>query len=170
MGFETTKFGDGSAAGSGNVVTTVHNHFGRRLSKGTVGVYDTDGIMKELSVEIDGDMLGKAAWPLLAPKLPKGAKIRQVLLVITEAFVLGGTTPAIKIGTATTEATNGVSITEAQAEALGTVDLTGTLAGTWANPLAAATTVGIALAGTSPTTTTAGRGRVVIRYDNITAK
>ena len=126
--------------------------------------------MNELFVEIDGEMLGKAAWPLLAPKLPKGAKVRNVLLQITEAFNLGGTTPAIKIGTSGSEATNGISITEAQAEALGTYDLTGTLAGTWANPLAAGVTVGIALSGTTPTTTTVGRGRVVIRYDNILSK
>lgn len=51
---------------------------------------------------------------------------------------------------------------EAQAEAVGTVKPT--LNGTWANPLAAETTVGIALGGTSPTVTEAGRVDILIEY------
>lgn len=163
MSFELSKFGDGSAAGAGNVVSQVHNHFGPRSKGGeTVGVYDTDGTIRELAIDINGEMLGLAAFQLMVPTLPKGATVLNVLAEITEAFVLGGTTPAIKIGTKTTEATNGVSISEAQAEAVGNYVLA--TAGTWSSPLAAATTVGIAFAGTSPTTTKAGRGRVVIRY------
>lgn len=170
MGFEVSKFGDGSAAGSGNVVSTVHNHFGPRPGgNGLVGVFDTDGATRELVLRIDGVMLGKAAFDLLPPKLPKGAQIRAVQVTVTEAFNLGGTTPSIKVGTSGSEATNGVSLSEAQAEAVGTYNLT-TLNGTWANPLAANTTVGIALAGTTPTTTTAGKARILIRYDVLSTK
>lgn len=169
MSFEKTLFGDGSNAGSGNVVSTVHNFFGPRKGGSTVGVYETDGLIRELSVDIDGDMLGKAAFQLITPKLPKGAMIRQVLATVSEAFVLGAST-TIRIGTSGTEATNGISITEAQGEALGTYNLNGTLAGTWAAPLAAGVTVGIALSGGTTTTTTAGKARVVIRYDLISSK
>ncbi|NOQ73238.1 MAG: hypothetical protein GQ574_14620 [Crocinitomix sp.] len=78
--------------------------------------------------------------------------------------MLGGTTPVIDIGTESTEATNGFTITEAQAEAVGMYDLTSALAGTWAAGLAADTTVGLLLGGTSPTVTSAGKAKIVIRY------
>jgi hypothetical protein len=88
---------------------------------------------------------------------------------VKEAFVIGGTTPAIVIGTEGSEATNGFVISEAQGEATGTYDVSGTLTGTWAAPLAAATTVGIDMSGTSPTVTDAGLAEVVVKYWNVPA-
>lgn len=164
MSFEQSYFGDGSAAGSGNVTTIVHNHYGPRNTGKTVGQFDTDGALQELILDIDGTMVGNAAYPLLAPKLPAGVIIEDVYLKVTEDFVLGGTTPAIEVGTETSEDTNGFTITKAQAEAVGTYDLTSALSGTWAAGLAAETTVGLALSGTTPTVTSAGKARVVIRY------
>lgn len=164
MPFEKSKFGDGSAAGAGNVVSQVHNFYGPRKGGNTVGVYETDGVQRELSIDLSGEALSASDFLLIVPTLPKGAMIANVYAEVSEAFVLGGTTPAIKIGSEGSEATNGISISEAQAEAVGNYVLTGTLAGTWASPLTATTTVGIALTGTSPTTTTAGKVRIVIRY------
>lgn len=164
MGFETSKFGDGGYATSTNVTQDVHNHYGARDVGKTVGTVQTEGSVYELSLNIDGEMVGDAAYPLIAPTLPAGAVIKEVYAEVDEAFVLGGTSPVINIGTEGSEATNGVDLSEARAEAVGTYDLTSTLAGTWAAPLAAATTVGLALAGTSPTVTDAGSVRVVIRY------
>lgn len=170
MSFAKTPFGDGSNAGSGNVVRTVHNHYGPRLAKGSsvVGSYNVDGVVRELSMEIDGAMLTASDFQLIVPSLPKGAVIQTATVKVTEAFVLGGTTPSIKIGTEGSESTNGVSISEAQAEALGTYVLSTN--GTWSSPLAATTTVGVALAGTSPTTTTAGKAQLVIRYILVSAR
>lgn len=164
MTIEQSYFGDGSATGGGNVTTAVHNQYGPRNAGKTVGVFDTDGAIKELVIDIDGTIVGAGAYPLLAPKLPAGAIIEDVYLVVEEAFVLGGTTPVIDIGTEGSEATNGFTITEAQAEAAATYDLTSALSGTWAAGLAAATTVGILLGGGTPTVTSAGKARVVIRY------
>lgn len=164
MGFEQSQFGDGSASGSGNVTTAVNNHYGPRSTGKTQGKAKTEGFKKQLTLDIDGTMVGNAAYPLLAPSLPAGANILEVYAEVTEAFVLGGTTPAIEVGTETSEATNGVTISEAQAEAVGAYDLTSALAGTWASPLAAATTVGLAMSGTSPTVTSAGKMRLVIEY------
>lgn len=165
MGFETSKFGNGVLVGSGgNVTQNVHNHFGPRDSGKTQGVNRTAGAVRELIIDFDGEMVGAAGFPLIAPKLPAKAIIEDVYLEIFEAFVLGGTTPAIEFGTEGTEATNGVTITKAQAEAVAAYDLTSALSGTWAAPLAAETTVGIALSGTTPTVTDAGRGKLVIRY------
>ena len=160
MGFETSPFGDQST----NVTTNVSNHYGPRKSEGAIGEVKTEGVVRELSIEFTGETVSAAAFDLLAPKLPAGSHIEDVYLKVSEAFVLGGTTPAIEIGTEGSEETNGVTITEAQAEATGTYDITAALAGTWASPLAAETTVGIALSGTTPTVTTAGKAEVVIRY------
>ena len=165
MSYEQSKFGDGSASGAGNVTTAVNNHYGpRNDTHKTVGSYNTLGGMQEMVLDIDGESVGNQAYTLLAPKLPAGVIIEDVYLYVEEAFVLGGTTPAIEIGTEGSEATNGFTITEAQAEATGMYDITSALSGTWASGLAAETTVGLALSGSSPTVTSAGKARVVVRY------
>lgn len=168
MGYEQSYFGDGSAAGGGNVTSIVHNHYGIRDTGKNTGRPPSAGHRRQFVIEIDGTMVGDEAFPLAAPQLPAKIDIEKVWMEVTEAFVLGGTTPVIEIGTETSEATNGVTITEAQAEALGIYDLTSALAGTWAAPLAAATTVGIDLAGTSPTVTSAGKAKIVIEYVEVT--
>lgn len=166
MAYEQSYFGDGSTAGSGNVVRTVNNHYGQRDTGKTQGVTRTAGFVRELVIDLDGEMVGNEAFPLIAPSLPAGVRIEDVFLEVTEAFVLGGTSPVIEVGTETSEATNGVTISETIAEATGVYDLTSTLSGTWAatTGLAAATTLGIDLAGTTPTVTDAGKARLVIRY------
>ena len=164
MGFEQSKFGDGSASGSGNVTTAVNTHFGPFSRGKTQGKANTMGFDKELTFDFDAAMVSAEAFPLLAPSLPAKAVITKVVVEITEAFALGGTSPVIEFGTEGSEATNGFTITEAQAEAAGIYNLTSALSGTWAAGLAAATTLGIDLAGTSPTVGTAGKGRVIIEY------
>lgn len=165
MAYETSAFGDGTLVGSGgNVAQNVHTHFGTRESTNVVGVVKTEGVMNELSIEFDGTVAGDGAYPLLAPVLPAGAIVEDVYLKVTEAFVLGGTSPVVDIGTETSEATNGFTMTEAKLEAVGSYDLTGDLSGTWTSPLAAETTLGILLGGTNPTVTSAGTAKVIIRY------
>ena len=166
MAYERAKFGDGSDTGSGNVTQAVSQHYGARDTGKTVGVTNSDGFVREMVIDLDGDVVGNEAYPLQAPKLPANVRIEDVFLEVSEAFVLGGTTPGVEVGTATSEATNGVSITEAQLEAVGVYDLTGALSGTWAaaGGLVAETLVGLALSGTSPTSTSAGKARLVVRY------
>lgn len=167
MAYEQSKFGDGSGAGSGNVVSVVNNHYGQRDAGQEQGVAPSAGLERELVFDINGTDVGNEAFPLIAPALPAKSDILSVYVEVYEAFVLGGTTPVIEIGTEGSEATNGVTISEAQAEAVGLYDVTSALAGTWAAPLAAATTVGIDLAGTSPTVTSAGKMKVVIKYKEV---
>ena len=165
MTFEVSKFGYAGGATTADSYG-VHNHYGaREVGKG-VGSFKTDGALNELIIDLDGEMVGAAGFALLAPVIPAGSRIDGVYLEVTEAFALGGTSPLIEIGTEGSEATNGFSTTEAQAEAVGTYNLTSALSGTWAGAvgLVADTTVGIALAGTTPTVTDAGKARVVIRY------
>lgn len=172
MGYDTAKFGDGSATGAGNVTTQVSNHYGERDDGGTGGNFKTEGSKAELVFDFTGESFNQGAGAgddafLVEPVLPAGALVTSVSLEITEAFVVTGTTPAIEIGTKTTEATNGFTTSEAQLEATGVYNLTGALSGTWAAMLAAATTVGVAASGTSPVLTDAGKGRYVISYNTV---
>lgn len=163
MAFETSKFGyAGGATTVGN--PSVSNHYGQRKVRASQGVTKTTGFTNELVMDLDGTLVGAEAFELLAPVIPAGAIIEDAYLEVTEAFVLGGTSPAVEVGTEGSEATNGVTLTEAQLEAVGTYDVTSALAGTWTAGLAAATTVGIALSGTSPTVTDAGKARLVVNY------
>lgn len=101
----------------------------------------------------------------VAGTIPAGSVIRQVLVEVVEAFALGGTTPTFLIGTDGSEVTNGLVISEAQAEAVATYDVTATLTGTWDALLAAETTIGVALGGGSPTVTAVGHIVLKISYD-----
>lgn len=162
MSFEKSKFGYNGGASTADSYG-VSNHFGQRdIGKGQ-GTTRTAGFTNELVMDIDGDSAANG-FPLLAPYIPAGAIVKEAFVEVTEAFVLGGTSPTIAVGTLTSEDTNGIEITEAQAEAVGTYDVTSALAGTWAAGLAAATSVGVALGGTSPTVTDAGKLRLTVRY------
>lgn len=142
----------------------VSNHYGSRDSGKTIGVVKTEGVMQELKINVDAAMMDAEAYPLVVPTLPAGAIIDSVYAKVTEVFIFGGTTPTILIGTETSEVTNGLVMSEAQAEALGSYDLTGTLTGTWGAPLAADTILGLAHGGSSPTNGATGKVDFVIRY------
>ena len=167
MGYETTPFGDGVST---TRVTTVNNHFGAKETGNTKGVVKTEGSMNEASFTIDGAEASAgdfAVGPVL--KLPAGADVQKVWVKVTDAFTLGGTSPTILLGTDGSEATNGFVISEAQAEAAGTYDVSGTLTGTWAAPLAAETTVGLAMGGTSPTSASTGKLKIIVQYAKVGA-
>lgn len=169
MAYERSKFGDGSDTGAGNVTTQVTNHFGQRDFGNTQGVAKVEGHVSQAVLHFDGDILSAEAFPLnaLPPKLPANVVIKSAYVYVDEAFVLGGTSPVVELGTEGSEATNGVSITEAQLEAVGIYDVTAAISGTWGAPLGAETVVGIDFAGTNPTTTSAGKARVLIEFVDI---
>lgn len=170
MSVFVSPFGNGIAVGSGgNVQEDVHNQFGPRKVGGTVGVLKIEGMEEELVVDITGEFFNQNFIGARPYVLPGGAVIKNVFLDVEKVFVVTGTTPTLKIGTLGSEATNGASVTEAQLEATGSVNLTSTLAGTWDNeaPLAANTTIGFALAGTTPAITNAGKARLTIQFYRI---
>lgn len=167
MAYEIAKFGNGVASGSGgNVVEDVHARYNTQFLGEQIGVNNSIDGTTQVTLTVTGRQLQRDVASgdgfIKALKLPVGAVIVQAIAQVKEVFVLGGTTPTISIGTQGSEATNGITLSEAQAEAVGTVKPT--LNGTWANPLAAETTVGIALGGTSPTVTSAGRVDILIEY------
>lgn len=134
----------------------VNSHYGPRVTEDGIlgGVTLTDGVRNELVLFVTDEN-----YASVTATIPAGAVIVDAFAVVTEAFTFtGGTTPSMKVGTDTSEATNGagVSLTSTGTSA-------GTLAGTWTAPLAAETTVGVATAG-APTAVTAGQAKVVITY------
>jgi len=145
-------------------VNGVTNFYGAR------GRFDNDeaqlygkGAVREQVVYFTGENYSQVAFTL-----PAGAQLVNTPIVeIEEAFVLGGTTPTINVGVSGSHGTNyAVEISEAKAEAVGTylsAAPAGTLALT-AEPLTAAASIVVALDGTTPTITAAGKAKVVFWY------
>lgn len=149
----------------------VVNHYGARGTQdGLAGggeLAGGEGAVKEAIIYIKGTDFGAGTSFDTRFTIPAGAKFLNAQAEITEAFALGGTSPTINVGTNGSEGINyGLELSEAQAEATNPV-YNATGAGTWASPLAAAAVVGVALDGTSPTVTSAGKAKVVIRYIKI---
>ena len=148
---------------STQVINGVKNYYGAKgRFEAVQGVLDTDGCVKEGVVTFTGENYDKVAF-----SLPAGAAIvGKPLVEITEAFVLGGTTPTINIGVSGSHGTNYLAeISEANAEAVGTY-ASAAPAGTLAvdTPLTAAAAIVVALDGTNPTITNAGECKVVFQY------
>ena len=175
MGFYTSPFGNGVDVGTpgGNVTTakgTPHNFFGPRQDGGVIGVNKVEGMKEELVIMLTGEMFNAVPDGLIPFVLPAGAVIKDVFIDVEDVFVVTGTNPTVLIGTNGTEVTNGFVISEAVLEATGSANLTSTLAGTWDSeaPLAANTTIGIALGGTGgPAVTNAGKARVSIFFTRL---
>lgn len=141
----------------------VLNHFGQRDTGRAAGVIKTEGVKNQLVLDLDAAQISDGLF-IENFILPKGANVQAAYFEVSEAFVLGGTTPTLLVGTDGGEVTNGLVVSEAQAEAVGSG--LASLAGTWADDsgFAADTTVGVALGGATPTITTAGRIKVIVEY------
>lgn len=141
--------------------------YGPRETGGQIGVFETDGALNELVFDLTGRSLSDAVFS--PTYLPANAVVIKAYMEVKEAFNLQGSS-VLKIGTSSTEATNGLSITEAQLEAAAPsyVDLTSTLAGTWDNevPLAAKALVKAVFSAGGLTSGAAvvGRAKIVIQY------
>ena len=148
----------------------VFNHYGTRdVQAGVVSGGDVhgDGTIKEAVIYITGDDFGSGTSFDTQLIIPDGAKFIEAYAEVTEAFALGGTTPTMNIGTSSSAGTDyAIELSEANAEAVGEY-YNATGGGAWGSPLAADTTVAVELDGTSPTVTSAGKAKVVIRYMKI---
>lgn len=172
MTFEFSKFGNGVDVGTtgGNVTTSKgapHNEFGQRKTGQQIGVNHSDTANTEITLTITAEQIQRDALTndgfLLSTIIPVGAVITRAIAQVKTAFTVTGTTPTFSVGTEGSEATNGVTLTQAQMQAVGTTVLT--LNGTWASPIAAALTIGMALGGTTPVITgSAGQIDLFISY------
>lgn len=146
-----------------------YNHYGARTTGGAIGAEHEYGSKHTVKIDITGQSIADNIAGFMPPVyLPKYANIDSVTLVVDEVFVVGGTTPNLEIGSYGSTATNGVVITEAELEALGTKAIASTGAGTWAFShaagLGAAAKIGMSLEGDTTISATAGRGTVIITY------
>ncbi len=149
-------------------------HFGTRAADEEAGFAETGavGSFKEVAFTLLAtDFVAGVYTGNTNLTLPAGAAVHgNAQVEVVEAFVLGGTTPAFNIGVTSSEATNRFcTISEAQAEAVGSYSIAS--AGTLANntPLAAAATINVTLSGTSPTITTAGKLVLRVTYRDVNA-
>jgi hypothetical protein len=146
----------------------VNNFYGPRDTGGSLGTEDRDGTLVTLSVNLTGASLNNLSF-LPPVQVPKGALFRRAQIRVDEAFVVTGTSPTVRVGSLGSISTNGVVITEAELENVGTKSLASTGAGTWAfnssTGVTAAALVGIDLGGTSPVVSpTVGKATLVLEY------
>lgn len=141
---------------------SVNNQYGPRATGGSVGVERTQDSVHQLSINFTGESLNQAFLPPVV--IPKGALFLRYRLRIDEAFAVsaGGT---VTFG-GTVPGTNGVVLTEAELEAIGTKTPASAGAGTWATSSATGTTaaerVTKAISGT--VTATQGKGILIAEY------
>lgn len=135
--------------------------YGPAATGGDTGIVKTEGASNHYEVHLTGEVL---ATRILSPVvIPAGSVVTKAYIRVTQAFNLAATS-VVRVGTKGSEATNGVALTEAQLEAVGYVDVTSALAGTYDNevPLAANSTLGVAFSAGSVTDRTVGRATLII--------
>lgn len=129
----------------------VNNFYGARNTGGSVGVEQSQDSIHQLSIAFTAETLNGTYLPPLV--IPRGAKFLRYILRVDEAFNITGTNPTVIFG-GTAAATNGVVLTEAELEAVGTKTPASTGTGTWAVASATGTTaaerITKALGGTTP--------------------
>jgi hypothetical protein len=139
----------------------VSNQYGTRQTGGSNGKIDDD-VIQFLSFDMTGESLNSAFNPPVY--LPKGSKVLRAFLRVDEVFVVS-TSGTVSVG-GTIPATNGVVLTEAQLEAVGTKDVSAVAAGTWATASATGPTatekVTKAISGT--VAATSGKATLIVEY------
>ena len=129
----------------------VYNVYGpRKTAEGRSGVHNRGGDVREAVIHFTHDTAA-----LVDLVLPANISISEIYCELEEA--LTGATD-LDVGTSGTAITNGADFDPASTNLQ-----KGTLAGTWAAVLTAATTVQVLVTGTA----TAGKGKIVIKYVNL---
>ena len=139
----------------------------RTALEGLGGHVKTEGAKKQMVIEFSGKNINDGVMDSVVT-LPSNALVIAAYIDVEDDVTMTGTTPTILVGTNGSEVTNGFVVSEAQAEADGVYDVSGTLTGTWAAGLLTDTAVSVTLGGTTPTITDDGRMKVVIEYIHTT--
>lgn len=140
----------------------VSNQYGPRDTGGAAGTQRSQNGLQTLTYDFTGEMLNSAYAPPVY--MPKGAKVVRATLVVDEVFVVSAAGTVAVGGTA--PGTNGVVLTEAQLEAVGTKDVSSVAIGTWATASATGTTASqkIAKAITGTVGATSGKGQLIVEF------
>lgn len=149
---------------------SVSNFYGARESGGSVGVERSQDSVHTLSIAFTGASINSTFLPPVV--VPKGAQFKRAVLRVDEAFNITGTSPTVIFG-GTVPGTNGIVLTEAELEAVGTKTPASTGTGTWAQSSATGTTaaerVTRALGGTTPVVSpTVGKATLILEFVNKT--
>jgi hypothetical protein len=152
----------------------VNNQYGVRETGGSVGIEHAYGSKVTLKIDLTGQSIADAVAGFMPPLVvPKGALFRSAVLRVDEAFAVSGTSPTVRIGAAGSIGTNGIVLTEAELEAVGTKVPASAGAGTWSQTSSTGTTaaakVALDLGGTSPVVaTTSGKATLILEFVNET--
>ena len=141
------------------------NQYGPRDNGQTTGVVKTESQKTELKLNITHTDI-TAGGPALVPVIiPAGSIILEVYSTTTTAFTTGDAANVVDVGTDTSEAANGFTISAAALLNVGSESQTANLSGTWDAEVALEddTVVGYAVSGITPATT-AGEIEVTIIY------
>lgn len=110
-------------------VRGVINIYGARVPGRAAGIIKTEGAKNELTIDLTGALLDDLL--ILPLVVPDGSSFTGVAkLHVTEAFDLDASS-VVEIGESGLEATNGISLTEANLESTGVVNVETGLAGEW---------------------------------------
>jgi hypothetical protein len=147
----------------------VNNHYGVRTTGGSIGIEHGYGSVWTYKIDITGQSIADNVAGFIPPfYVKKGMLLKSAVVRVDEVFVVTGTTPHLEIGSYASVATNGIEITEAQLEALGTTDLSSTGAGTWATASAGGITadalIGFVLEGDTAIAATSGKATVILEF------
>lgn len=144
----------------------VFSSYGKRTTGGSVGSETTDGSSRDYSISFTGESLNSGFLPGVS--LPKGSKLKGAILRVDEAFAVS-TGGSVTFG-GTVPGTNGIVLTEAELEAVGTKTPASTGTGTWATSsatgTAAAQLITKAISGT--VTATQGKATLILTFVNKT--
>lgn len=151
----------------------VNNFYGARDTGGAIGVEHSYGTTFTVRIDLTGQSIADAIAGFMPPVvIPKGALFNQAKLRVDEAFNITGTSPTVRVGAVGSIATNGVVLTEAELETVGTKNIASAGAGTWSTTsttgTAAAAKIGLDLGGTSPVVAkTAGKATLILEFVNV---
>lgn len=148
----------------------VSNYYGARDTGGSIGSEHTQDSIREYSIAITGNSLNEAYLPPVV--LPKGALLKRATLRVDEAFTLTGTTPTLTFGAAGSVATNGIILTAAELQAIGTKVPASVGIGTWSPTSATGTTAAAKIdkvfSAGGAATKGVGKGTLTIEFYNKT--
>lgn len=145
---------------------TIAQYGARTVGRGA-GRYKAIGSVQTMAIQLTGQTLSDLI--LIAQYIPSGAALTgKARLVVEEAFDLGVGT-VVEIGEDGAEATNGISLTEANLESVGVKDVSGGLAGEWATTaqIPHDQLLGIALSAGSVADATVGKAILLLDYDHV---
>lgn len=145
-----------------NTGLNVANQYGARDTGFAVGLEQSSNSTFKVSVQLTGESLNGDWLPKVS--IPKGALLKSAILDVDEVFVVSAAGTVAVGGTA--PGTNGIVLTEAQLEGLGTKPVTAGAVGTFSAASTTGTTAAqfLTTAITGTVAATSGKATLVLEF------